>query len=247
MPERLRGSLGALGMLAVATMLPGAAHAQLGSCRLPATLPLPKLSQPSQAQPRRVMPIRSYTLALSWSPEYCARGSDAGSFQCSQRGNNRFGFVLHGLWPNGAGNSWPQYCRPAQRLTPAILRANLCATPSVDLLQHEWAKHGTCMRGPPKAYFDKARGLYGRLRFPDMVALARDEALTVATFKHALIAANAREKPVLPKQSVRVRLTRQGWLDEVQICFDQRMTYTACAPQSQDVAPGQSMRIRSRT
>ena len=98
MPERLRGSLGALGMLAVATMLPGAAHAQLGSCRLPATLPLPKLSQPSQAQPRRVMPIRSYTLALSWSPEYCARGSDAGSFQCNQRGNNRFGFVLHGLW-----------------------------------------------------------------------------------------------------------------------------------------------------
>ena len=228
-------------MLAVAMLVPGAAHAQLASCRLPATLPLPKLSQPSQSQPRRVMPIRSYTLALSWSPEYCARGSDAGSFQCGP-GGNRFGFVLHGLWPNGAGKSWPQYCRPAQRLTPAILRANLCATPSVDLLQHEWAKHGTCMRGPPKAYFDQARGLYGRLRFPDMAALARDEALTVETFKQAFIAANAREKPVLPEQSVRVRLTRQGWLDEVHICFDQQMKDMRGAAKSP--APGRPVRIR---
>ena len=232
-------------MLAVALLVPSAAHAQLASCRLPAALPLPKLSEPSQSQPRRVMPIRSYTLALSWAPEYCARGSDVGSFQCG-RSCNRFGFVLHGLWPNGEGKSWPQYCRPAQRLTPAILRANLCATPSVDLLQHEWAKHGTCMRGPPKAYFDQARGLYGRLRFPDMAALSRDKALTVETFKQALIAANAGEKPVLPGTSVRIGFTRQGWLDEVQICFDQRLKYTTCAPQTQDVAAGQLVRIRPR-
>ena len=246
MSKWLRGSRGVLAMLAVALLMPGVAQAQLGACQLPATMPVPKLSQPSQSQPRRMMPIRSYTLALSWSPQYCAGRSGAGSFQCGRDGN-RFGFVLHGLWPNGAGKSWPQYCRPAQRLSPAILRANLCATPSADLLQHEWAKHGTCMSRQPAAYFDQARGLYGRLRFPDMAALARDGALTVEAFKHALIAANGREKPVLPEQSVRVRLTRQGWLDEVQICFDQRMIYTACAPQSQDVAPGQSMRIRSRT
>lgn len=230
--------------LALAVVLPSAAHAQLTSCQLPARLPVPKLAQASQSEPRRLMPIRSYTLALSWSPEYCAGRGGAGSFQCSQQGGNRFGFVLHGLWPNGAGNSWPQYCRPAQRLTPAILRANLCATPSVDLLQHEWAKHGTCMSRTPTAYFKQARGLFGRLRFPDMAALMRGDVLTVEAFKRALITANARAKPALPEESVRVRLTREGWLDEVQICFDERLKYTACPPQSRDIAPDQPMRIR---
>ena len=230
-----------LAMLAVALLTPGVAQAQLGACQLPATMPLSKLSQPSQSQPRRVMPIRSYTLALSWSPQYCAGRSGTGSFQCGRDGN-RFGFVLHGLWPNGAGKSWPQYCRPAQRLSPAILRANLCATPSADLLQHEWAKHGTCMSRQPAAYFDQARGLYGRLRFPHMAALAQDRALTVARFKRAVVVANGRQKPALPEQAVRVDLTRDGWLDEVQICFDQRLKYTRCAGKS--AAASQRVRIR---
>lgn len=234
---------GGLAILAVALLMPGAAQAQLAACRLPATLPQPKLSQPSQSQPRRLMPIRSYTLSLSWSPEYCAGRNEAGSFQCG-RGGNRFGFVLHGLWPNGAGKSWPQYCRPVQRLSPTILRANLCATPSVDLLQHEWSKHGTCMSGQPAAYFDQARSLYGRMRFPDMDMLARGRALTVDSFRRAFIAANLRGKPVLSEQSVRVIVNRQGWLDEVQICFDQRMKYARCSAKS---APAdQRIRIRPR-
>lgn len=238
----LEHARGRLALLAVALLLPGGAQAQLAACRLPATLPQPKLAQPSQSQPRRLMPIRSYTLALSWSPEYCARRSEAGSFQCG-RGGNRFGFVLHGLWPNGAGQSWPQYCRPAQRLSPAVLRANLCATPSADLLQHEWAKHGTCMSRQPADYFDQARGLYGRLRFPDMDMLARDRALTVDSFRRALIAANARGKLALPEQSVRITTNRQGWLDEVQICLDQRMKYARCSARS--APPSQRIRIRS--
>lgn len=244
MPDRACALRGACAMFAVALFLPSVAHAQLSACQLPAILPLPKLSQASPSEPRRLMPIRSYTLALSWSPQYCAGRSGVGSFQCGTQGSNRFGFVLHGLWPNGAGKSWPQFCRPTQRLTPALLRANLCATPSVDLLQHEWAKHGTCMSRTPAAYFAQAKGLYGRLRFPDMASLMRDEALTADEFKRAFVTANAGAKPALPEQSVRVRLTREGWLDEVQICFDQRMKYISCPTQSRDVAPDQPMRIR---
>jgi len=190
------------------------------------------------------MPIRGYTLALSWSPEHCAKRGRADGFQCRRGRGTNFGFVLHGLWPNGPGNSWPQYCRPAERLPPAVLRANLCATPSVDLLQHEWAKHGTCMSRQPGAYFDQARGLYGRLRFPNMELLARDGRLTVDGFRQALVAANARAVPALPRLSVQVRLTRDGWLEEVLICFDRRMKYARCAPQSGVAAPERRLRIR---
>lgn len=87
--------------------------AQAAYCTMPSQLPRPRLEYPSTGEPRRLLPAVGYTLALSWSPQYCAtaRGPDS-AFQCGGR-NGQFGFVLHGLWPEGAGRDWPQYCRPA--------------------------------------------------------------------------------------------------------------------------------------
>jgi len=243
MAERGRWRLpAALVLLSAALASP--AQAQLTSCALPETIPVPRHSGPSEAQPRRVVPVGSYTLALSWSPQYCAGRQGEGSFQCGGR-DNRFGFILHGLWPDGAGADWPQYCRPAQRLPAAVLRANLCATPSADLLQHEWAKHGTCMSRTPQAYFERARALYGALRFPDMEALARRGDLTRGTFVRAFLAANARAVPGLKENALRVRLTRQGWLDEVRVCLDRQFRSTACPRHAGGPgSPGQRLRIR---
>ncbi|MDB5696353.1 MAG: ribonuclease, partial [Sphingomonas bacterium] len=136
---------GWLGLAALA--MPAAAQAQAISCALPTTIERPRPDRVTADQPSRVVPIGGYTLALTWNPQHCrAQRRDArASFQCG--GGNRFGFTLHGLWPDGTGRPWPQYCRPAALLPEAVVRANLCATPSVQLLQHEWAKHGTCMPG----------------------------------------------------------------------------------------------------
>src|SRR3546814_6768017 len=86
--------------------------------------------------------IGGYTLAIKWAPQFCHdRAKQASAkFQCGS--GNRFGFTLHGLWPDGKTKEWPQYCRPASLLPERVLSQHLCATPDLQLIQHEWAKHG---------------------------------------------------------------------------------------------------------
>ncbi len=212
----------ALAVLALAA--PGAALAQAVQCSPPAQMPRPRPDLPDHDEPRRLMPVGGYTLALSWSPQHCrtARGADD-SFQCGGR-NGRFGFVLHGLWPDGMGKDWPQYCRSTDLVPRAVIRDNLCTTPSAQLIQHEWAKHGTCMASRPELYFNLSRSLYQSLRFPDMRALSRRRNLTVRQFTAAFSAANPRIKPDM----IRVRTTRGNWLDELWLCMDRTIEFARC-------------------
>lgn len=208
----------------LAVALPTAAQGQALSCAVPGTLPAPRADLPTADQPRRVLPIGGYTLALTWGPQHCRtnRRDESARFQCAS--GNRFGFTLHGLWPDGAGRDWPQYCGGAQLLERRTIRANLCATPSVQLLQHEWAKHGTCMAGEtPDGYFAKARRLYDPLRYPDMDALSR-RPLTVGDLARAF----AKVNPQLGTSMMRITTRRGGWLDEVWLCLDPKLRYRAC-------------------
>jgi ribonuclease T2 len=222
----------------VAAALPGAALAQSSQCSVPAVLPRPHADLPTAQQPRRVIPIGSYTLALTWSPQYC-RGKQAGndSFQCGQA--NGFGFTLHGLWPDGEGKTWPQYCKPVPLLPQAVVRKHLCATRSVQLLQHEYAKHGSCMGVTPEAYFARSNALYGRLRFPDMDALSRRPRLTAGQLAQAI----ARANPGISANMMRVTANRQGWLDEVWLCLDKRLRYRACAAHQGGLAASAPLKI----
>lgn len=195
---------------------PAALAAQAYQCRIPERISRPAAEGPSVREPRRIVPIGGYTLALIWSPESCRgrSGTVDGAIACG--GGNRFGFTLHGLWPDGRGATWPQYCAPAPLLSERVVRQNLCATPSVQLLQHEYAKHGTCMGVPPAAYFARATGLYRAVRYPDMAALAARRNLTAGQFA----AAFARANPGMTADMVRLSLNRRGWLKEVWLCLD---------------------------
>ena len=194
---------------------------------------------PSQSQPRRVLPIGGYTLAITWAPQYChdhARQPSA-RFQC--KSGNRFGFTLHGLWPDGRGKDWPQYCTAATALSQQVVKRHLCATPSAQLLQHEWAKHGTCMPGiTPARFFDRSNGLFARLRYPDMVALSQ-KSLTAGRFAEAM----ARANPALADDMMRITATRQGWLDEIWLCLDKRFRYTRCPAHQGGLSPDATLKI----
>lgn len=204
----------------------------------------PPLIKPNANDPKRQIPIAAYTLALSWSPQYCARPGTSDEDQCDIS-RNRFAFVLHGLWPDGSGRDWPQYCRLAPRLSPALLRQHFCMTPSAYLLQHEWAVHGTCMTRSPEQYFRQGSALFSQVRYPDMKALQGDTSLTVARFTNAFLEANRRNLPGLTSRAVRLRLTRDGWLSEVWLCLDRRLRFGAClASQDGGGAPDQAMQIR---
>ena len=222
-------------LAALALALPVAAKAQALQCRLPPQIEATALPQPDG--PRRALPIRGYTLALSWSPEFChSHQRDSGSsLQCGGQ-LGRFGFILHGLWPEAEPGRWPQWC--SDKPIPAeTLRRNLCMTPSPYLLTHEWAKHGSCMARSPEGYFKAGAALFGSLRFPDMTGLSRRRNLTAGDLRAALRKAT----PFLPVSAIRVSANGRGWLQEVHICYDKNFLPTACTDRGAE--DGEALKI----
>ncbi|WP_176591765.1 ribonuclease T [Sphingobium sp. EM0848] len=226
-------------LLLLALVAPAPALAQAAQCSIPEQLPRPRVEGPTSKEPRRVLPIGSYTLAISWSPQYCSGAQGRkDDFQCSGR-HGRFGFTLHGLWPDGYGKEWPQYCQAAAPLSRAIIRQHICSTPSVQLIQHEWVKHGTCMPTTPDRFFALSRKFYQALRYPDMKALASQPALTAGAFAQAFAAANRG----LSADMMRVTATRDNGLSEVWLCMDRKMRYTRCPAHQGGVSPETVLKI----
>lgn len=171
------------------------------------------------------MPITGYTLALSWSPAFCRLRQDsrAHSVQCSGD-NGRFGFVVHGLWPQGS-RTYPQWCPASAPVTPAIARSNMCMMPSARLIARQWAKHGACMTRRPETYFGVTRVLWESLRIPDYDRISREEGLTAGRIRQAFADANGR---MWQPSHVGVKLNPDGWLQEIRLCYGPRFRPARC-------------------
>jgi ribonuclease T2 len=201
--------------------VPAPALAQAFQCSLPSRIgPLPP---PKPDGPARRTPVAGYTLAVSWSPEFCRGGSRDSPIQCSGA-NGRFGFVLHGLWPEARRGASPQWCSITPRPSPELIRRNVCMTPVPWLLEHEWAKHGSCMVRTPESYFRVSGILWRSLRWPDADRLSRREAVTVGDLRKAFVLANRAWKP----EQVGVFLSRNGWLREIRLCYGRDFMPAPC-------------------
>ena len=200
---------------------PTAARAQAYQCRPPSVVePIPRIvpdGPPSRAA------ISGYTLSASWSPDYCKMSGDTSSLQCSGR-NGRFGFVLHGLWPQSARGASPQWCAQAPTPAPEVLRRNLCMSPSARLLAREWAKHGTCMAKNPAQYFNVGAILWRSIRWPDADRLSLRQDLTAGDLRRAFVA----ENPAWRTEQIGLETSRSGWLRALRLCYSQRFLPTRC-------------------
>ncbi len=232
-----------LAALLVASSGHHAATAQAWQCKAPVSLPRPTLEP--QEEIRRT-PIAGYTLGLSWSREFC-RGREkdpAMALQCSGK-IGEFGFVVHGLWPNAAGPDYPMWCRKAPVLSRAVLADNICMSPDVQLLQHQWAKHGTCMARKPETYFGAAKLLFEAIEFPDMDRLSRQGTKEGEAPLNAvgLAEAFAAHNDGLPASAVKAKVNPRGWLQEVRICLDKSFKPTACPAHIQGAADKAQVKI----
>ena len=147
--------------------IPATANAQAYQCRAPSVLhPAPVERKPA-SEPRRVKPITGYTLALSWSPEFCRTRKDQPRHKTQCSGDDgSFGFILHGLWPDARDSAYPQWCRTARKLPAPVVKRNFCMMPTTKLMAHEWAKHGTCMAKRPETYFRVSRIMFNAVQYP---------------------------------------------------------------------------------
>lgn len=210
-------------LIALAALaVPALAQAQAYQCRAPQVSSVPQISPNSRP---RQMPVTGYTMALSWSPEFCKPRQDSRSHKVQCSGDNgRFGFVVHGLWPQGANGRWPQWCQARQVLTPREVRSNMCMMPSASLIARQWAKHGSCMTRRPETYFKVTRILWDSLRIPDYDRISREDDLTAGRIRKAFADAN----PGWSAAQVGVKLNERGWLQEIRLCYGARFRPTRC-------------------
>jgi len=201
--------------------VPAPALAQAYQCTLPRTLAPARPVAPDG--PARRVPVAGYTLAASWSPDYCKTSGDTRSMQCAKE-SGRFGFVLHGLWPEAARGPSPQWCGSPTALSPQVLREHLCMTPSPGLLAHEWAKHGSCMTKTPEKYFRVGAILWRSVHWPDADRLSRKRDLTAGDLREQFLAANRGWR----RESVGIEVGRSGWLRAIRLCYGRNFLPAAC-------------------
>ncbi len=220
-------------MLCAALFAPSMAMAQTAR---------PHAELPSAEQPARRVPTTGYTLSLIWTPEHCYASQrhprDGADPECS--GPRAHGFTLHGLWPDGEGpDRWPQYCHPVGLLTDAQIAAGSRDTPAPQLLQHEWAKHGSCMTDDPARYFALEDRLFDGVHAPDMATLSHRRGLTVADFETAFAAAN----PGMRADMMRLDLNKSGWLEEVWLCLGLDRRPRSCPAGQGGAQPGDRVKV----
>ncbi len=163
-----------------------------------------------------------FLLVYSNSPIFCADKKRAGKiknfrFQCESE--NKFGWVIHGLWAesesayiNNKYMEHPRFCKgDLPQLDFNVLKPYLCMSPGAKLLQGEWEKHGACDFKTADEYFAKALELYNRFKVPP---------------------ANLKAKPAMNWMKENNLELKDKWLyqsgKEFGICFDKSFNLISC-------------------
>ncbi len=157
-----------------------------------------------------------YVLALSWSPEFCY--SHRESPECQDK---HFGFVVHGLWPQFT-NGYPENCSNAPG--PSHPESMTDIMPDASLVEHEWARHGTCSGLDADAYFKLVRQAYSSLHIPAaLVAPHQSSNISPDELKEQFVKAN----PRLRTEDIRVSCGN-NYLTAVSVCFTKSLDPADC-------------------
>ncbi len=169
-----------------------------------------------------------YLLSLSWSPEYCAGpGGPRDQQQCG--GSRRFGFVVHGLWPQFE-RGFPQDCGAASTVPSSVVTSMLPLMPSPRLIQHEWEAHGTCSGLDVNQYFKQIVKAFASVQIPDdFKTPAKEIEVAPADVKLKF----ARANPAFPAAAFRVQCSGR-YLSEVRTCLTKDLKGRACSADVRD-------------
>jgi ribonuclease T2 len=136
--------------------------------------------------------------------------------------HTRPGFLLHGLWPQNDNGTYPVFC--AGRPSPKPPQRNLDITPDITLLQHEWAKHGTCTTLAPDAFFAAEHRAFHAFVIPPSIA---DTTQTITLTPNAILDAFHQANPTYPQGSIILWCSRHT-LTSVSACLSKDLKPIAC-------------------
>jgi ribonuclease T2 len=157
-----------------------------------------------------------YLMNLSWSPEFCSiQGT---SPECAANP----GFILHGLWAQNDDGSYPVFC--TEEPAPANLAQNLDITPDLSLLQHEWAKHGTCSGVGPQRFFALEHRAFHSLKIPSQIEQVSHE---ISMTPDQILGLFAEANPDFPRGSILLSCGRNH-LTAIEACLGKDLKPIAC-------------------
>jgi ribonuclease T2 len=157
-----------------------------------------------------------YVLALSWSPEFCH--SHPEKAECV---SGRFGFVVHGLWPQYE-DGYPENCSTAAGLRDPSQMTDIM--PDESLVAHEWKTHGTCSGLDTDAYFKLVRRAFESVKIPPELSNPRQMfSITPRELKENFLGAN----PRLKAEDLTISCGN-NYLTGVSVCFDKQLQPRAC-------------------
>lgn len=165
-----------------------------------------------------------YVLAMTWMPAWCAdEGAARGDPRCAE--GRRAGWMIHGLWPQNRGGTWPEYCatperNPSRRETAE--QADVFGTSGA--AWHQWNKHGRCTGLSAQGYYALTRQVLDDLTLPDIFDQI-DRPLNVApqVIEDAFIDANPSHGP-----DTMVVTCRGDALTEVRLCLTRDLDPRPC-------------------
>jgi ribonuclease T2 len=157
-----------------------------------------------------------YLLDMPWGPTFCSIADV--SAQCKPHR----GFVVHGLWPQNDDGSYPVFC--SNESGPMNPGTNLDITPDLKLLEHEWAKHGTCSDVGAKRFFGMEHEAFYLLHTPvEFGHVDRAIRMSPTQILDLFYEAN----PRLPRGSVIVSC-RDDQFTAVEACFSKSVKPIRC-------------------
>jgi ribonuclease T2 len=163
-----------------------------------------------------------YLLTLSWAPEFCATNPQGkSSAECDP--NQHMGLVVHGLWPQYNNGKWPQDCASTPPVPSDTVDRMMPIMPGQQLIQHEWAKHGTCSGLSVDQYFAGIEKLYKGLNVPDdFKKPSSSSAAGPSNIEQKFATANQ-----APAGAFRVSCP-QNKFSAVEVCLSKDFQYQAC-------------------
>jgi ribonuclease T2 len=184
--------------------------------------PLPKKAK--KEPPAVPVVFDYYVLSLSWAPEFCSQPDEAAAHPRECASGRGVGFVVHGLWPEVREGKSPESCESTQRVPKNVVNLALPYMMSTDLLQHEWAAHGTCTGLSATDYFFDLIQARSAVQIPiQLISVEVPVSEGLLQIEDAFQAINTS----FPKGAFRAAC-RNASLSEVRICFARDLKPVEC-------------------
>lgn len=157
-----------------------------------------------------------------------------------QCGTQRYGLVLHGLWPQYTRGRFPETCATGATLDAKARAYANSIFPSAKLVAHEWDKHGTCSGLDAMTYFTESQRARTSITVPGHLEPGTRVLNATAQEVSQMIRAS---NPGLDSRMLTVRCAGPQ-LSEIRVCLSKSLSPRECGNGMRSSCKASKLQVR---